>query len=54
MNSEQAKEILLLFRPGTADRDDPEFAAALEQTTRNRELADWFAEHCARQQAIRD
>ena len=29
MNRDEAKTILLLYRPGTADADDPEFAAAL-------------------------
>ena len=51
MNSEQAKEILLLYRPGTDDREEPEIAEALDVTRRDPELAAWFAQHCAFQEA---
>lgn len=51
MNSEQAKEVLLLYRPGTDDREDPEIAEALDVTRRDPELAAWFAQHCAFQEA---
>ncbi len=53
MNSHQAKEILTLYRPGTADGDDPEIREALAQTRTDAELADWFEQHCDLQSAIR-
>lgn len=53
MTSQQAKEILLLYRPGTADADDSEVARALEVARRDPELGLWLEQHCARQSAIR-
>lgn len=52
MNSQQAKENLLLYRPGCADPDDPDFAEALAQVQQDPELARWFEEHCRRQAAL--
>ena len=52
MNSQQAKETLLLYRPGMADPDDPDFAEALELVRREPELAQWFAEHCRLQETL--
>lgn len=52
MNSQQAKENLLLYRPGGADADDPDFAEALAQVQQDPELARWFEEHCQRQAAL--
>ncbi len=54
MNSEHAKEVLLLFRPNSPDSSDPEFIEALDQVGRDTELKRWFEEHCARQSLIRD
>jgi len=54
MDSHQAKEILLRFRPDSKDANDPEFAQALEQSRRDPELGRWFEQHCAFQIAIRD
>lgn len=54
MDRQSAKEILILYRPGTADVDDPEFREALELVKRDSELRQWFDEHCARQSLIRD
>jgi len=54
VDNQQAKEILLRYRPGTTDATDPEFAAALEQAKRDVELGRWFERHCAFQSAIRD
>jgi uncharacterized membrane protein YbaN (DUF454 family) len=54
MDSQRAREILLLFRPGVSDADDPEFREALELVKRDPELRRWFDEHCARQSLIRD
>lgn len=53
MNLDEAKTILLLYRPGTADADDPQVAEALALAKREPELADWLKEHCARQEALR-
>jgi hypothetical protein len=50
MNSDQAKEVLLLYRPGTDDRQDPEMAEAIEATKHDPELAAWFAQHCVFQE----
>jgi hypothetical protein len=53
MTNEQAKEILKLYRPGTADADDPSFAEALELSECDGDLKKWFAEHCALYAALR-
>ncbi|MDE3099459.1 MAG: hypothetical protein KGJ88_08285 [Verrucomicrobiota bacterium] len=53
MNHDQAKNILLLYRPGMADADDSQVAEALALARRDPELGRWFEEHCARQEAIR-
>lgn len=54
MNPGQAKQILIIYRPGTADADDPEIAEALALVRTDPELSAWFDEHCARQNALRD
>jgi hypothetical protein len=54
MDSQQAKKVLILFRPGRADDAQPELAEALKQTKRDPELATWFDQHCAFQKAARD
>ena len=53
MNRAEAKEVLLLYRPGTADADDPQVAEALELARRDPELGGWFAQHRAFQKAMR-
>ena len=53
MNAAEAKNILLLYRPGTADADDPQIAAALAFAKTDPQLARWLEEHCARQEALR-
>jgi hypothetical protein len=53
MTEQEAKTILLLYRPNSADADDPEFAGALELVRQSPELRDWFEKHCAVQEAIR-
>ena len=53
MNRDEAKNILLLYRPGTADVEDPQIIEALALTQRDQELARWFGEHCARQEVLR-
>ena len=54
MNHTEAKQILLLYRPGTNDADDPEIAEALALAKGEPELASWLVEHCARQSALRE
>jgi hypothetical protein len=53
VNSAQAKEVLLLYRPGTADVADPQMAEALALAHRDPELGRWFEEHRAFQKAMR-
>lgn len=53
MNRDDAKNILLLYRPGTVDVADPQVVEALALAQRDMELARWFGEHCARQEALR-
>ena len=53
MNASEAKSILLLYRPGTSDAEDPQVAEALALTQSNPELAEWFAVQQAQQEALR-
>lgn len=53
MTKQEAKEILSLYRPGSADADDAEFAGALALARQDAELGRWFDEHCAVHNAIR-
>ena len=53
MTDKQAKETLQLYRPGTADAEDPSFAEALALCERNVELKRWFEDHCALYSAFR-
>jgi hypothetical protein len=53
VNHDEVKTILLLYRPGTADADDPQIAGALRLARQDPELTRWLAEHCARQEALR-
>jgi hypothetical protein len=53
MTDNQAKEILKLYRPDTADAEDPSFAEALALCERDPELKNWFAEHCVLYSALR-
>lgn len=52
MDSQQAKFILQAYRPGGQDANDPQFAEALEQVHKDPELAKWFAEERAFDEAI--
>ncbi len=54
MNREEAKEILLLYRPGEHGSASPEMQEALELAERDSELGQWFEEHRQFQQAMRD
>ena len=53
MNIHEARQILLLYRPGTADAEDPQMREAIELAGRDPELARWFQEHCAFQEGMR-
>jgi hypothetical protein len=53
MDKRQAKEILLLYRPGTSDATDPDVAAALALAAEDAELGRWLKEYCAVQEALR-
>ena len=53
MNRDEAKTILLLYRPGTVDAGDPQIAEALALAKQEPELARWLEAHCARQEALR-
>ncbi len=54
MNSQEAKTILSLCRPGASDASDPQVAEALEQTRRDPELRRWFEQSSAFHAAMRD
>ena len=54
MNSEQAKQILELHRPGLDAGDDPEVAAALELARRDPILREWYEQSRAVHAALRD
>ena len=53
MNSQEARKILALYRPGTADEGDPAFKEALKLAEQDQELRRWFEGHCAVYSAIR-
>jgi hypothetical protein len=46
MNNQEAKSILALFRPGSADETDPSFHQARQLAKTDPELARWFDAHC--------
>ncbi|HXT39890.1 MAG TPA: hypothetical protein VN887_07700 [Candidatus Angelobacter sp.] len=54
MDSQQAKDILMRYRPGVADATDADVDAALEQARRDPHLGRWFDQHCAFQTAVRN
>ncbi len=54
MNLDEAKSILLIYRPGTPDADDPQISEALALARLDPELKAWLAAHSARQVALRD
>lgn len=53
MTSAEARRILLRYRPGFGDADEPEIAEALGLAGRNPELARWFEQHCGFQTVMR-
>jgi hypothetical protein len=46
VNNQEAKSILALFRPGSADERDPSFHEARQRAKTDPELARWFDAHC--------
>ena len=52
MNAEEAKNILLLWRPDTTDAEDAPVAAALALAQRDPELARWLDAHAVRQRSL--
>ena len=54
MTPSEAKAVLLLSRPDTADTTDPQMAEALELARQDPELGRWFEQHRAFQKAMRD
>ena len=53
MNRDEAKEILMLYRPGTADAEDPAVEQAMTLACHDPELGRWFEDHRAFQTAMR-
>lgn len=53
MNRAQAKEILLLYRPGTQDAEDPQIVEAMELARQDPDLRKWFQQHQAFQVSMR-
>ena len=53
MTRSEAREILLLYRPGATDAAEPDMVEALALAHQDRELGLWFEEHCAFQAALR-
>lgn len=54
MTPEHAREILLMYRPGTRDDADPEVRDALTVARANPELNEWLRRHCEFQQQVRE
>jgi uncharacterized membrane protein YbaN (DUF454 family) len=52
VNSGEAKDILLLYRPRSEESEAPEYAEALELAKRDPELAAWFRQHQLFQDAV--
>jgi hypothetical protein len=53
MTALEARQILALYRPGTADARDLEVVEALALAQRDPALRQWLDQHCAVQQALR-
>ena len=47
MSSQKVREILIFYRPGTADREDPEVAKAPGFINHDTALSRWFVKHSA-------
>jgi len=54
VSPQEAKDILLVYRPGPGDGGDSQVGEALALTRKDPGLGRWFEEHCAFQAAMRD
>jgi hypothetical protein len=54
VTTQQAKQVLLAYRPWAATTEDAEMAEALALARTDAELAQWFALHCTTQNAMRE
>ncbi len=53
MTRDEARNTLLLYRPGTGDAAEPEIAEALALAKQDAELSRWLEQHCAQQEVLR-
>jgi hypothetical protein len=53
MTAREAQQILMLYRPGTDDAEDPEVIQAMAVARQDPALGRWFQEHAAFQNALR-
>lgn len=53
MTREEAKLVLLLYRPDTADAEDPAVVKAMEVACQDPELGQWFEQHVRFQREMR-
>jgi hypothetical protein len=53
MTTQEAKEILALYRPGISDPEDPAFAEALRRCEEDSELREWFENYTATNDILR-
>lgn len=53
MNINEAKHLLLIYRPGTTDAEDPQIAEALALVAANPELARWLEAQKAQEAVLR-
>jgi hypothetical protein len=54
MTREEARQVLLLYRPGTADAEEPEIVQAMAVARDDAELGRWFEQHRRFQTALRE
>src|SRR5262245_30096605 len=54
MTSQEAKAVLMLYRPGISDPKEAEFVEALACTRKDQELDRWFQETCSVQTVLRN
>lgn len=54
MTRQEAKKVLLRYRPGSTDEADPEVRCALKQVSQDPQLAAWLDDHRTFQQEVRE
>jgi hypothetical protein len=52
MNREEAKSLLMIYRPGTTDPTDPQISEALAFAKNDAELSIWLADQLARHESL--